>query len=433
MNRAKKDSGIVWLGEIPEYWKTKKIKYIFRITKNIANETGHHVLSVTQKGLKIKDITSNEGQIAMDYSKYQFVNPGDFVMNHMDLLTGWVDCSKYNGVTSPDYRVFKFTNEFSSSSDYYKYIFQMCYSNKIFFGLGQGVSNLGRWRLQTDKFINFVLPVPSVDEQQKIANFLDQKVSQIDLIIQNTKLSIEEFIKYKQALITETITKGLIPNIEMRESGIEWIGKIPLLFKLGKIKYVTSKIGSGKTPKGGAEVYSDSGVLFLRSQNIYNTGLYLDEATFISEEIDKEMQNTRVYHNDVLLNITGGSIGRCCIYPLTMEKHANVNQHVCIIRTIKEKILSKFMFYFLNSNAGQSAINFYQTGANREGLNFEQIGNIKIPLPTIEEQHEIVTFLDYKCSHIDSLIEQKQIVIKELESYKKSLIYEYVTGKKEVL
>ena len=205
-NVKMKDSGIEWIGAIPESWKLNKIKYMFEVKKVLIFEEDRDILSVTQNGLKIKDISTNEGQIARSYAGYQEVEINDFVMNHMDLLTGYVDCSKFNGVTSPDYRVFKILDDKNNDRNYYLRIFQMCYKNKIFYGLGQGVSNLGRWRLQTDKFVNFILPVPPLEEQQQIANFLDKKCKVIDnSIIQKQEL-IEKLEIYKKSLIYEFVT-----------------------------------------------------------------------------------------------------------------------------------------------------------------------------------------------------------------------------------
>lgn len=190
---------------IPENWELSDIKYLFEIVKRIAGKEGYDILSVTQKGLKIKDISKNEGQIAESYANYQFVYPTDFVMNHMDLLTGWVDCSKYFGVTSPDYRVFRLRDT-KNNLNYYKYVMQSCYMNKIFYSLGQGVSNLGRWRLQTSTFNNFKIPVPPQDEQQQIADYLDSKCSEIDTIIQTKKEQLETLAEYKKSLIYEYVT-----------------------------------------------------------------------------------------------------------------------------------------------------------------------------------------------------------------------------------
>ncbi|WP_019720219.1 restriction endonuclease subunit S [Heyndrickxia coagulans] len=201
-----KDTGINWLGNIPIHWKVIKIRNIFEIKKDIANKLGYNVLSVTQQGLKIKDIESNEGQLSSDYSKYQIVEINDFVMNHMDLLTGWVDCSKYVGVTSPDYRVFRFKNNINYNHDYFKYLLQVCYLNRIFYAYGHGVSNLGRWRLPTDEFLNFYVPVPNVDEQDKIADFLNKKLEIIDRLVRKKEEMVKEMEKYKKSLIYEYVT-----------------------------------------------------------------------------------------------------------------------------------------------------------------------------------------------------------------------------------
>ena len=145
-----KDSGSVWFGNIPINWEMKRLKYVFHIQKDIAGEEGHTVLSITQRGIIPKDFSNNEGQFANSYANYQLVHKGDFAMNHMDLLTGWVDISKYEGVTSPDYRVFVLNDKNGMCPTYYLYMMQMCYSARIFYGLGQGVSGMGRWRLQAD-------------------------------------------------------------------------------------------------------------------------------------------------------------------------------------------------------------------------------------------------------------------------------------------
>lgn len=184
----------------------RKIKYIFKIQKYIAGEEGHTVLSITQKGIKPKDLSKNEGQLAENYSNYQLVHIGDFAMNHMDLLTGWVDVSKYEGVTSPDYRVFGLIDKDSYCSQYYLYLMQMCYTNRVFYGLGQGVSGLGRWRLQADKFLNFSITVPSYKEQKEIASYLDQKCLAIDELIAKKVQYLSEIENYKKSLIYEYVT-----------------------------------------------------------------------------------------------------------------------------------------------------------------------------------------------------------------------------------
>ena len=220
-NREMKDSGSVWFNNIPSDWDCQKLKFVFHIQKDIAGEEGYTVLSITQKGIIPKDLSKNEGQLAQNYSNYQFVHIGDFAMNHMDLLTGWVDISKYEGVTSPDYRVFVLNNAENNSKNYYLYMMQMCYSNKIFYGLGQGVSGFGRWRLQADKFLNFYIPIPPYEEQQEIAGYLDKKCSEIDNLIAKKEQIAAELENYKKSLIYEYVTgKREVSDMNEKEETI---------------------------------------------------------------------------------------------------------------------------------------------------------------------------------------------------------------------
>lgn len=195
----------VW-DKMPQGWKLVDIKYLFEIVKRIAGKEGFDVLSVTQKGLRVKDITSGDGQLADNYSGYQFVYPTDYVMNHMDLLTGWVDLSSMFGVTSPDYRVFRLQDKKNNSLDYYKYVMQCCYMNRIFYSLGQGVSNLGRWRLQTSAFNNFKVPVPPFEEQVAIAEYLNRTISEADAIIAEKQSQLATLEEYKKSAIYEYVS-----------------------------------------------------------------------------------------------------------------------------------------------------------------------------------------------------------------------------------
>ena len=208
IKREKKElklSGVEWLGDIPKDWQVKKSKYLFEIRKRIAGTLDFDVLSITQKGIKIKDIETGGGQLSMDYSKYQIVNIGDFAMNHMDLLTGFVDIAKVQGVTSPDYRVFSLIDK-NSDSNFYLYLFQMGYKNQIFFAFGQGSSQLGRWRFPTEEFNKFYFPYPSLEEQQKISKYLDEKLIHFDNTIEKTKQTIKKLKEAKEALISQAVT-----------------------------------------------------------------------------------------------------------------------------------------------------------------------------------------------------------------------------------
>ena len=204
--RPMKDSGSTWFGKIPVSWDANKLKYTFTIRKRIVGEDGNTVLAITQKGVKPKDMSNGNGQFAESYANYQIVHPGDFAMNHMDLLTGWVDISKFEGVTSPDYRVFTLDDTTKNCPRYYLYMMQMCYSNRIFYSMGQGVSGMGRWRLPADMFNNFIIACPPLEEQQEIADYLDKKCSEIDSLIASKEKFITELESYKKNLIYEYVT-----------------------------------------------------------------------------------------------------------------------------------------------------------------------------------------------------------------------------------
>lgn len=201
-----KPSGEDWIGDVPEHWNITKLKWMFEIVKRIYGKEDRDVLAITQHGIKRKDMESNKGQYAESYGTYQVVNVNDFAMNSMDLLTGWVDCSRYEGVTSPDYRVFRFYEDKPQCHAYFTYLFQMCYTNHIFYRLGQGVSNLGRWRLQTDQFRNIKLPQPPVEEQERIAAYLDEKIRQIDAAVTDITSQIQKLKDYRRILIHDAVT-----------------------------------------------------------------------------------------------------------------------------------------------------------------------------------------------------------------------------------
>ena len=200
-----KASGVEWLGKIPSIFSIQNVRSLFQIRKEIIGREPETVLSITQSGLKIKNILENEGQMANSYANYQIVHIGDFAMNHMDLLTGGIGISQYEGVTSPDYRVFEI-KEVKYIKKYFLYVFETYYRNKIFYAFGQGAANLGRWRLPAQNFYSIFIPVPPVDKQRQIADYLDKKCAEIDKLISIKQQKIETLTEYKKSLIYEYVT-----------------------------------------------------------------------------------------------------------------------------------------------------------------------------------------------------------------------------------
>lgn len=426
-----KSSGVPWLLDIPETWG---IRVLFQLADQVKNKnkdlSEQNLLSLSYGRIKRKDINSSDGLLPESFDGYNIIEANDIVLRLTDLQNDHtslrVGQSHERGIITSAYTTLR-----PSALVWPAYLYYVLHAYDLikgFYGMGSGV----RQGLNYDEVKTIKIPFPSQTEQQAIAAYLDDQVTQIDSIIAEAQASIEEYKQWKSAVIFDAVTKGLEPSTPMRDSGIRWIGQIPVGWSMCPIKRLTTKIGSGKTPAGGAEVYSDEGVLFLRSQNVYDTGLLLEDVSHISDEIDAEMRNTRVEYRDVLLNITGGSIGRCCLFDLPNVR-ANVNQHVCILRTKETELLPEFLRYFWNSSAGSIVVGYYQTGGNRQGLNFEQIGRVKIPLCSITTQKNIVTFLDDRCSTFNELIAEKQLLVNDLESYKRSLIYETVTGKRKVV
>ncbi|MBQ9030115.1 MAG: restriction endonuclease subunit S [Parasporobacterium sp.] len=414
-----------WLGDIPESWSAVRLKNIFSIKKNIAGEEGHTVLSVTQRGIRPKVMT-DKGQFAQDYSKYQLVERGDFVMNHMDLLTGWVDISAYDGVTSPDYRVFVNSNPAKFESRYYRYIFQLCYSARIFYGLGQGVAGFGRWRLPADMFLNFRLPVPSLKEQVKIADFLDDQVSQIDSIIEEAKSSIEEYKQWKASVIFEAVTKGLKRGLALRDSHEIRLGLIPAHWRVAKVKHVAKLNPSvdvaGLTP--------DTEVSFAPMECI---------------RTDKRVERTATYsdNNSSYSSFNNGDIALAKVTPCFQ------NSNVCIMSDLQNgyafgsselfnirpfAINTRYLLYYLITEAFKDGGVASMTGvAGLQRVSSVYVRNAVLPLPPEAEQAQIVDYLDNKIRDINELIDEKSELVEDLESYKRSLIYETVTGKRKVV
>ena len=436
MARQMKDSGIEWIGEIPAEWAVSRVKYVsdFEPGCNGDGLTDKSVITYTpmdciKNGWFINN-TATRGSVSSSLTAYQ---NGDIVMAKVtpcfengniaimeNLASGY-------GLGSSELFVFR---PVDIDTRYFFYWLR----NPMFVQLAcSTMTGTGGLKRVSPYFAkNCYIHQPPLAEQHRIAAFLDRKCAEIDAVIERTKATIEEYKQLKQAVITEAVTKGVRGARKMKNSGIEWIGEIPEEWNISSIKYGVTKVGSGKTPLGGAESYADEGILFLRSQNVYDTGLVLDSPTYITDEVDAEMSNTRVQPGDVLLNITGASIGRCCVFPAECQR-ANVNQHVCIIRVIRDTFMPEFMHYYWVSALGHTVIDLYQTGGNREGMSADAIKNAPIIYMSLEEQAEISMYLDEKCAALDTLIAKKTALLTELETYKKSLIYEYVTGKKEVL
>lgn len=426
--KSYKDSGVEWLGEVPHCWDVKKVKNIFHlIAEPAAKNNQCELLSVyTDIGVKPRAELEERGNKASTTDGYWIVKKGDIVVNKLLAWMGAIGLSEYDGVTSPAYDILRPHQQINGKFFHYLFRTPLCLSE--FKKNSRGIMDM-RLRLYFEELGNIYIPFPSYPEQQKIAQFLDDKTAKIDQAVDLAEKQIALLKEHKQILIQNAVTRGLNPDVPLKDSGVEWIGQVPEHWSVKKIKYVTSKIGSGITPLGGGSNYIDGGIPLLRSQNIHFDRIDLNDVARISEFTHNSMKNSKVRKGDVLLNITGGSLGRC--FYVDSNEEMNVNQHVCIIRPNK-KINTIFLNMLLASEIGQKQIWFFQQGGGREGLNFQAIKNFYLPLPDLEEQQKIAIYLDKQAAKIDQAIALKTAHIEKLKEYKSVLINDVVTGKVRV-
>ena len=424
-----------YLEGIPDEWNCLPLKRCFHISKRIAGELGYDVLSITQRGLRVRDITDFKGQLSSDYSKYQIVEPGDFAMNHMDLLTGWIDCSEQLGVTSPDYRVFKIDRD-EFDKRYFLYFFQSCYNLRIFYGFGRGVSGMGRWRLPADQFNNMMIPVPTPAIQKAIADYLDVKCASIDKSIEAAEASIEEYKLYKKSVIFQAVTKGLDPNEPMKDSGIEHLDSIPAHWAVRPVKSLMS---------------------FSKGINILKTDLcdegepcvtYGEAHGRLAFSFDADRDYIRraplrftvggeksiVYTGDFIFADTSEDIAGSGDFTFNAgRKPVFAGYHSVVARNIfPDQFDSLFLAFLFDSLPFRYQIQKRVGGVKVYSINARNIGSALAWIPPIEEQIEISRYLEQVRSNLDIAIQTKSQIIEELKAYKKSLIWETVTGKREV-
>ncbi|WP_052461066.1 restriction endonuclease subunit S [Psychroserpens mesophilus] len=401
-----KESGVEWLGEIPEHWELKRLKYVFTILKRISGELGHDVLSITQSGIKIKDIDSGSGQLSMDYSKYQLVFQGDFAMNHMDLLTGYVDLSKYDGVISPDYRVFNILDT-NCDKDYLLILLQLGYQSKVFYAHGQGVSMLGRWRFPAENFNNFIFPIPPLTEQIKIAQFLDDKTTKIEDAIAINEQQISLLKERKQILIHKAVTRGLDDSVTLKDSGVEWIGEIPEHWEVKRFKFLCDITTGSKN-----------------TQDKVENGLY---PFYVRSQIPEKI-NTYTFDGEAILTAgDGAGVGKVFHY---LNEKFDFHQRVYKFSNFRN-IEGKLLFYYLRSNFHSIALNG-EAKSTVDSLRLPLIQNFMVTIPPKREQIEIINRIETASQKIETAIGLKQQEIEKLKEYKSSLINGVVTGKVKV-
>ncbi|MEQ2511685.1 restriction endonuclease subunit S [Faecousia sp. CLA-AA-H192] len=428
--REMRDSGIEWVGQIPKGWELRRAKTLFTQSNSKGNKI-EVLLSPTQK-YGVVPQSQLEGVVQVkedtDLQMFKTIHKGDFVIS-LRSFQGGFEYSLYEGVCSPAYQVFYPTSPICDT--YYRYLFKsqsfISKMNNLTVGIREGKN------IQYIDFANSQIPVPPIAEQERIAAFLDAECAKIDAVLEKTRASIEEYKKLKQAVITQAVTKGIRGDRPMKDSGIEWIGDIPAEWRKTQLRHCAA-IKSGIT-LGKKYEKTDSLVErpYLRVANVQDGYVDLSVLTTIKVTQDEDLKY-RLHAGDVLMTEGGDrdKLGRGCVWHGEIEPCLHQN-HIFAVQTSKDTLLPEFLEYLTVSDVGRSY--FDVTAIKTTNLactSSSKVLAFTIPLPSVEEQAEIVEALNTKCAGIDALIAKKQQYLTEIENYKKSLIYEYVTGKKEV-
>lgn len=423
MGRKMKDSGIEWIGEIPEGWEVSQLKYATR-WKSEKGCPDAPVLSLYRDfGVVPKDSRDdNHNVTSLDTSNYKVVDIGDLVINKMKAWQGSMAVSDYRGIVSPAYHVCSITSN-KVNKRYLHHLLRNPAYLPEYARLSTGM-RIGQWDLGFDDFKNIPFLIPPLDEQAKIADYLDNGCASLDAMLSKTRSSIEEYKKLKQAVITQAVTKGVRGEREMKDSGIEWIGKIPKEWKKNKILRIFSTIGSGTTPKSTDNNNFDGNINWLQSGDI-NGNILKECKNRISFKVLSKYPTLKLYHAPfIIIAMYGASIGNLSISIID----GCVNQACCVFSHTSQNF--QYMFYCLKTV--QPYLIKKAVGGGQPNVSQEILKSLWVPLPPLDEQKEIADYLDAKCAEIDGLITKKEQLVKELESYKKSLIYEVVTGKREI-
>lgn len=427
MSREMKNSGVQWIGDIPKDWDIDTIGNLYTLRNEKVSDKDYPPLSVSKMGVVPQLETAAKTD---DGDNRKLVKVGDFAINSRSDRRGSCGISAYDGSVSLINTVI--TPREQMNPRFYSWLFRSELFADEFYKWGHGiVDDLWTTRWQEMKRIGIV--APSLEEQQKIASFLDKKCSEIDEMIALQEKIVEELKAYKQSVITEAVTKGLNPDVPMKDSGVEWIGEIPEHSSVSRIGFCVSGYKAG--PFGSAlitgNLLTEGKILVYTPEHIAKLTTEIPNNLYLQEERLNEMSQFLVKEGEVIFPIVG-SLGRAM--------RVNSNMPVGIINqrlskfTIKEDMVNVdyFMWLFGKSSFYETYIEMYQRGSFIVNLTKTLVYDMPIVLHPINEQKAIADYLDKRCTEIDNLISIKLSKIDSLNEYKKSIIYEYVTGKKEV-
>jgi type I restriction enzyme S subunit len=422
-----KNSGIPWLGEIPEHWEVKRARRVFneRSVKGFPNEP---LLAATQtKGVVLKSKYENRTVVAQNnLETLKLVEEGDFVIS-LRSFQGGIELAYDRGIISPAYTVLRLKNEYKTG--YFKYLLK---SKQYIDSLTLLVTGIREGQnIDTSKFKESLLFTPSINEQTAIARFLDYKLAKINRFIRKKKQLIQLLNEQKAAIINQAVTKGLDPKVKMKDSGIEWLGEIPEHWEVRKLKYV-AKIYPSNIDKHSRE--GEKTVRLCNYTDVYkNDYITNDMDLMVATASDEQIARFTLLPNDVIITKDSETANDIAVPAVVKEELDNVvcGYHLSVMRP-NEKILGEFLFRILQAKVINIQFEVNANGVTRVGLGTYFQRNPKIPLPPIDEQHKIIKFILKETQTITTTISKIEKELALTEEYKTALIAEAVTGKMDV-
>lgn len=429
--REMKSSGIAWVGEMPEEWNIKRGKFTLELLNRPTEESDDVITCFRDGEVTLRKNRREDGfTVSLKEIGYQGLEPGDLVIHGMDGFAGAIGISDSRGKSSPVLVVC----DSKENKKYIMYYLRSMAYNDVFTALATGI-RVRSCDLRWNKLAELPYILPTIDEQNEIVHAIDKATSQVDILISNVKEQIEKLKAYKQSVITDVITKGLDPSVPMKDSGVDWIGEIPHNYAVIRMRYLIDNYKAG--PFGSAlitdQLLTEGSILCYTPEHIALQNTDNEKNLYLPEYRREEMSQFFVKAGDVIFPIVG-SLGRAMVITEEMPDGI-INQRLAKFTVNTKKIdIDYFMWLFARSSFFLPFIDLYQRGSIIVNLTKTIVYDMPFVIPpTLEEQRVIAKHLEEKCAKIDQLITVKQKKIDKLNEYKKSLIYECVTGKREVV
>ncbi len=432
MTRKMKDSGIEWIGEIPEDWKTTRIAGLYSLRNTKVSDMDYPPLSVTMKGVvpQLENAAKTN-----DHNNRKLVKKNDFVINSRSDRRGSCGISKYDGSVSLINTVLSPRDKMDP--EFYNLLFTTPSFSSEFYKWGNGIVD-DLWTTNWNKMKDINVPRPDLEEQHKISTFLNSRLLKINRLIEKTSCQIQILEDYKKSVITEAVTKGLDKNVEMKDSGIEWIGEIPKHWEVKRLKNFTKNRQGGAWGKDVDLKNENQNIICIRIADFdYPKMTIRKDREFTFRNYTKsEIAKYTLQKGDILVEKSGGGektpVGRTIIWNEDFKAlYANFIERIRLDRDIVLPMYAQFCFYAFYGMGGSNLYFNQTTGLQNLDMS-TMLNKLNFPIPKISEQNFIIDFLNKKTATIDEAIAAKEKQLEILEEYKKSLIYEYVTGKKEV-